>query len=91
MTAIVDDDDRLLGLYTDGDLRRSLDKNIDIHHTPIREVMTPAPRTTTADTLAASVVNMMEKHGINGLIVVDEQQRVIGAFNMHDVLRAGII
>jgi len=91
MTAIVDDQDHVLGIYTDGDLRRSLDNNMDVHHTLIRDVMTANCRTTTAGTLAASIVKMMEDSGINGLLVVDDDNRLIGAFNMHDILRAGII
>ncbi len=91
MTAIVDDDDRVLGIYTDGDLRRSLDRNIDVHSTSISEVMTRGCRTAQAGTLAAGVVKTMEDHGISGLLVTDDNNRLIGAFNMHDVLRAGII
>ena len=91
MTAIVDADDKVLGLYTDGDLRRSLDKNIDVHSTVISDVMTKNCRTTTPDELAASIVKMMDDHGINGLLVVDENSKLIGAFNMHDILRAGIV
>jgi arabinose-5-phosphate isomerase len=91
MTAIVDDRDTVLGLYTDGDLRRSLDKNIDVRSTAISDVMTKNCRTTTADELAASIVKQMDDHGINGLLVTDENHHLIGAFNMHDILRAGIV
>jgi arabinose-5-phosphate isomerase len=91
MTAIVDDQDKVLGLYTDGDLRRSLDKNIDVHSAVISDVMTKNCRTTTADELAASIVKLMDDHGINGLLVVDETNKLVGAFNMHDILRAGIV
>ena len=91
MTAIVDDQDKVLGLYTDGDLRRSLDKNIDVHSAAISDVMTKNCRTTTADELAASIVKIMDDHGINGLLVVDENNKLVGAFNMHDILRAGIV
>jgi arabinose-5-phosphate isomerase len=91
MTAIVDDSDRLLGIYTDGDLRRSLDNNIDVHTSRISEVMTRNCRTTTADVLAASIVNMMDQYNINGLLVIDADNRLIGALNMHDILRAGIV
>ena len=90
MTAIVDDRDTVLGLYTDGDLRRSLDKNIDVRSTAISDVMTKNCRTTRADELAASIVKQMDDHGINGLLVTDENNKLIGAFNMHDILRAGI-
>jgi arabinose-5-phosphate isomerase len=91
MTAIVDAQDKVLGLYTDGDLRRSLDKNIDVHSAAISDVMTKNCRTTTANELAASIVKQMDDHGINGLLVVDEDNRLTGAFNMHDILRAGIV
>jgi len=91
MTAIVDSNNKVIGIYTDGDLRRSLDNDIDVRTTPVEEVMTTNCRTTTANTLAASVVKIMEDHGINGLLVTDENNTLIGAFNMHDVLRAGII
>jgi arabinose-5-phosphate isomerase len=91
MTAIVDDKEHVLGLYTDGDLRRSLDKNIDVHNATISDVMTKNCRTTTADELAASIVKTMDDHGINGLLVTDENNKLIGALNMHDILRAGIM
>jgi len=91
MTAIVDDQDKVLGVYTDGDLRRSLDKNIDVHSAKINDVMTRDCMTTTADELAASIVKLMDDKGINGLLVTDENNTLIGAFNMHDILRAGIV
>ena len=91
MTAIVDAQNKVLGLYTDGDLRRSLDKNIDVHSAIISDVMTKNCRTTTPDELAASIVKLMDDHSINGLLVVDENNKLVGAFNMHDILRAGIV
>ncbi|MCG6938996.1 MAG: KpsF/GutQ family sugar-phosphate isomerase [Gammaproteobacteria bacterium] len=91
MTAITDTENRVLGIYTDGDLRRSLDKNIDVHNTAISEVMTKNCRTTTADELAATMVKIMDQHSINGFLVTDENNKLIGAFNMHDILRAGIV
>jgi arabinose-5-phosphate isomerase len=91
MTAVVDEKDQLLGIYTDGDLRRSLDHNIDVHSTRIHEVMTQNCLSTHADVLAASIVNIMDKKNINGLPVIDDNNRLIGAFNMHDILRAGIV
>ena len=91
MTAIVDRDNKVLGIYTDGDLRRSLDKNIDVHNTAIKDVMTKDCRTTAADELAASIVKIMDDTGINGFLVTDEENRLVGAFNMHDILRAGIV
>ncbi len=91
MTAIVNAENHVLGLYTDGDLRRSLDKNIDVRSTAISDVMTKNCRTTTPDELAASIVKLMDDKGINGLLVVDENNKLVGAFNMHDILRAGIV
>lgn len=91
MTAIVDEQNTVMGIYTDGDLRRSLDKSIDVHKTSISEVMTKNCRTTTADELAASIVKVMDQKGINGFLVTDENNKLIGAFNMHDILRAGIV
>lgn len=91
MTAITDTENTLLGIYTDGDLRRSLDKNIDVHNTAICDVMTKSCRTTSANELAASIVKIMDDSGINGFLVTDENNKLIGAFNMHDILRAGIV
>ncbi len=91
MTAIVDEHDKVLGIYTDGDLRRSLDKNINVHKTAISDVMTKNCRTTSASELAASMVKIMDDKGINGFLVTDENNKLTGAFNMHDILRAGII
>jgi arabinose-5-phosphate isomerase len=91
MTAITDKHDNIMGLYTDGDLRRSLDKNIDVHSTKISDVMTRNCRTTKADELAASIVKLMDDFGINGILVTDDNNKLIGALNMHDILRAGIM
>ncbi|NOQ68628.1 MAG: KpsF/GutQ family sugar-phosphate isomerase [Gammaproteobacteria bacterium] len=91
MTAITDAQNNVLGIYTDGDLRRSLDKNIDVHNTTISDVMTKNCRTTTADELAATLVKIMDDHSINGFLVTDENNKLVGAFNMHDILRAGIV
>ena len=92
MTAVVDGDGRLLGLYTDGDLRRSLDDaNVDLRTTRIGQVMTREPRTIGADALAVEAAQLMEAHKISGLLVVDAQQRVVGALNIHDLLRARVV
>ena len=92
MTAVVDDEDRLLGLYTDGDLRRSLDDAaVDLRNTRIETVMTRAPRTIDADALAAEAAQLMETHKINALLVLDARQRVVGALNIHDLLRARVV
>ncbi len=91
MTAIVDADDRVLGIYTDGDLRRTLNKNIDIHQAAISEVMTANCKTTRADVLAAEVLKQMQDNKIGALLVVDEDNRLTGALNMQDLLRAGVV
>ena len=91
MTAVVGDDGRLLGLYTDGDLRRSLDAGIDVRTTAISEVMTRSPRTIGADALAVEAAQLMEAHKIGGLVVVDGDGRVAGALNIHDLLRARVV
>lgn len=91
MTAVVDADDRLLGLFTDGDLRRALDSALDVRQTRIAEVMTRQPRTIGADQLATEAARLMETHQINGLIVVDAAGRAVGALNIHDLLRARVV
>jgi arabinose-5-phosphate isomerase len=91
MTAIVRADGTLAGVITDGDLRRSLEKNIDIRGTTVAEVMNRNPHTIYADLMAAEAVQYMEKFKINGLLVVDRQERLVGAFNMHDLFRAGVV
>ncbi|MFQ5934819.1 MAG: KpsF/GutQ family sugar-phosphate isomerase [Acidiferrobacterales bacterium] len=91
MTAIVDKQNRLRGIYTDGDLRRTLNQKIDVYKAKITDVMMPNPKTVGPDKLAEETVQMMRQLRINGLFVVDAENRVIGAFNMHDLLRAGIV
>jgi len=91
MTAIVDADNHLLGLFTDGDLRRTLDTDIDIRNATIAQVMTRNPRTIGAGQLAVEAAHMLEQHHINGLMVVDENNCVIGALNIHDLLRAKVV
>ena len=92
MTAVVGDGGRLLGLYTDGDLRRSLDdRNVDLRTTLITEVMTRAPKTIDSGALAVEAAQLMEAHKISGLLVVDQEGRVVGALNIHDLLRARVV
>ncbi|MBB1295321.1 MULTISPECIES: KpsF/GutQ family sugar-phosphate isomerase [unclassified Pseudoalteromonas] len=91
MTAIVDDTGQLAGLFTDGDLRRILEQRMDIHSTLISTVMTRSCTTATADMLAAEALNIMENKRINGLIVVDDKHHPIGALNMQDLLKAGVL
>jgi len=91
MTAIVDGGRRLLGVFTDGDLRRALDRAADLHRTCMREVMSRLPKTVHPGTLAAEAVHLMETHRITSLIVVDASDTIVGALNVHDLLRAGVI
>ena len=91
MTAVVDDKNRLLGIYTDGDLRRSLDHDININNTAIEDVMTANCKTIAPDVLAVEALNMMEDNKINAIVVVDENAQLLGALNMHDLLRAGVV
>ena len=92
MSAVVDGDGRLLGLYTDGDLRRTLDDaSVDMRSTPISMVMTRSPKTIGADALAVEAAQLMEAHKINALLVVDDDRRVVGALNIHDLLRARVV
>ncbi|WP_047395489.1 KpsF/GutQ family sugar-phosphate isomerase [Chitinibacter sp. ZOR0017] len=90
MTAIVDEAGQLCGIYTDGDLRRTIDRDIDLRTTPVREVMSPAPVTIEAQRLAAEAAAVMEARRVNGLLVV-EQGRLVGAINMHDLLKARVV
>ena len=91
VTTIVNDDDSILGIFTDGDLRRTLDSNIDINTCLVKDVMTKNGKNIKADSLAASALALMEKHSINALVVVDEQEKLIGILNMHDMLRARVV
>lgn len=91
MTGVLDAGGKLAGIYTDGDLRRTLNKEVDVYNAKISDVMTRHPKTCRADQLAAEIVQLMEKHNINGLMVVDADQRVLGALNMGDLLRAGVV
>jgi len=91
MTTVCDAEGRLAGVFTDGDLRRLLDKDFDVRTTAIAEVMNRAPITIAPGHLAAEALQIMETRKINGLIVCDAQQRAVGALNMHDMLRAGVV
>lgn len=92
LTAVAGADGRLLGVFTDGDLRRALDDAaVDLRATPIAQVMTRAPRTIPSDVLAVEAAHVMEQHKINGLLVVDGEGRVVGALNIHDLLRARVV
>jgi len=91
MTAVVDAAGKLVGLFTDGDLRRALDTDLDVRSAGIAQVMTRSPRTIGADQLAVEAARLLEKHQINGLIVVDGEGHAVGALNIHDLLRAKVV
>ena len=91
MTVVLEADGTLAGVFTDGDLRRSLDRNIDVHKTLIDEVMTARGKTVRAEMLAAEALKIMEDHKIGALVVIDQHDRPTGALNMHDLLRAGVM
>ena len=91
MTAIVDAENHILGIFTDGDLRRALDTGVDIHDTAMRDVMHRKCKTTTSDVLAAEAVHLMEENKITGLLVADDANCLVGALNIHDLFRAGIM
>jgi arabinose-5-phosphate isomerase len=91
MTAIVDGKQRVLGIYTDGDLRRTLAKRMDFNATPVGDVMSANPRCIGPDNLAAEAVQVMEQYNISQMLVVDEQSKLVGALNMHDLLHAKVI
>jgi arabinose-5-phosphate isomerase len=91
MAGVIDDNGKLLGIFTDGDLRRVLDDRIDIHKTKIQEIMTPNSITAKPEMLAAEVLTLMQKHKISSLFVTDTNGKPIGAINMQLLLQAGII
>ncbi len=91
MTAVLDDAGRVVGIFTDGDLRRNIEKGTDMRSTRIDAVMTRNPRTLGPDRLAAEAVEIMERNKVNQLLVVDEQQQLVGALNMHDLFRGKVI
>jgi arabinose-5-phosphate isomerase len=91
MTAIVNDDDTVAGVYTDGDLRRTLESGVDIRAAKVGVVMTRNPHTIGADKLAVEGLQYMERFRITGLLVVDNTGRLVGAFNLHDLFRAGVV
>ena len=91
MTVIVEEDGTLGGVFTDGDLRRTLDRDIDVRTANIDQVMTAHGKTARPEMLAAEALKIMEDHKISALVVVDEQDRPVGAFNLGDLLRAGVM
>ena len=91
LTGITDGEGRLAGIFTDGDLRRTLDQDVDIRNARIEQVMTPRCKTVRQGVLAAEALKIMEDGKISGLFVVDADGKPVGALNMHDLLRAGVV
>ena len=91
MTTVVANDNRLLGVFTDGDLRRVIDQKIDLSNALMADVMSSNPRTISREILAAEALTIMEKSCITALIVEDESHRPVGVLHMHDILRAGVV
>jgi arabinose-5-phosphate isomerase len=91
MTAVTGPQQKILGIFTDGDLRRTLDAGIDIHKTTMKEVMQTSSKTARADILAAEAVHLMEEHKITALLIADADGVLVGALNIHDLFRAGVM
>ncbi len=91
MTSVLDAERRVVGIFTDGDLRRALEKSVDFNAARIVDVMSPDPRTIRPEALAVEAVQIMELHKVNQLLVVDERGALAGALNMHDLFRAKVL
>ncbi|MNN00992.1 Arabinose 5-phosphate isomerase KdsD [compost metagenome] len=91
MTIVLNDDGTLAGIFTDGDLRRTLDKGLDVRQVSIDQVMTIHGKTARPEMLAAEALKIMEDHKISALVVVDERDRPVGVLHIHDLTRAGVI
>lgn len=91
MTAIIDSNRNVVGIFTDGDLRRALDEGADVHKTKMSDVMHKGCLTTTAEILAAEAVHVLEENKITSLLVADDNNHLVGALNIHDLFRAGIM
>ena len=93
MTAVVDANGRLAGVFSDGDLRRALETHDNIKSTKVADIMTRAPKTIGAQRLAAEAAELIQRHkiGSSGLLVVDEQMKLIGAVHVLDLMRAGVL
>lgn len=91
MTAVIDAQRRLIAIFTDGDVRRAIEKGVDLRNVPITQVMTRNPQTIVPEHLAAEAVEIMERNKVNQLPVVDAQGVIAGALNMHDLFRAKVV
>jgi len=90
VTTVTGDNGELLGIFTDGDVRRAFDSNADIHQTKVREVMSKNPKTIRGDLLAAEALNIMETHKITSLVITNDTAQPVGIIHIHDILRAGV-
>ncbi|ALG67166.1 KpsF/GutQ family sugar-phosphate isomerase [Beggiatoa leptomitoformis] len=91
MTAILDATEHILGIFTDGDLRRALDKQMNVHTTCVCDVMTQGGKTVHADCLAVDALNLMQQHKITTLLVLNDTGALVGVLHLHDLLRAGVV
>ncbi|TAK77515.1 MAG: KpsF/GutQ family sugar-phosphate isomerase [Gammaproteobacteria bacterium] len=91
ITTVVNEAGELIGVFTDGDVRRAFDQNVDINQTQIHQVMSTHPKTIAPDTLAAEALAIMETHKITSLVATDEKHQPIGIIHIHDILKAGVI
>lgn len=91
MTAVCDAQQRIIGIFTDGDLRRVLAQSVDIHNAAIKDHITPSCKTGSANMLAAEALELMQSHKINALLIINDDKQLVGALNMHDLLRAGVV
>lgn len=91
MTAVLDAQQRVAGIFTDGDLRRAVDRDINLHKTTVGDLMTRHCKTVAPGVLAAEALAIMQASKINGLLVVNEEGKLVGALGMHDLLRAGVV
>jgi arabinose-5-phosphate isomerase len=91
MTAVIDSREHVIGIFTDGDLRRVIAQRVDVHTTNLTAFMTSNCKTGQSDMLAAEILTLMQRHKINALLITDSEQQLVGAINMHDLLRAGVV
>jgi arabinose-5-phosphate isomerase len=88
---VLDEQDRVIGVFTDGDLRRVVDRRIDVHSARMSQVMTRGGRVIEPQELATAAAQLMERHRVTALLVLDPERRLIGALNVHDLMRAGVV
>jgi arabinose-5-phosphate isomerase len=91
MTTVINKKGMLVGVFTDGDLRRVIDSKIDLNSASVKDVMSSNPKTINQDILAAEALNIMEQSSITAVIIEDQHKHPVGVVHMHDILRAGVI